>query len=81
MPKNEGGTPEKKQYKISTGTKVEPVETIPTYFELGVDKKDTSRWQQMIEHEEEIKEKEIREKRIVTILQLHMFCFDVIFIA
>jgi len=35
----------------------------------------------MIEYEEEIKEKETREKRIATILQLHIFCFDVIFIA
>jgi len=43
--------------------------------------KNASPWQQMIEHEEEIKEKEIREKRIVTILQLHIFCLDVIFIA
>jgi len=43
--------------------------------------KGASRWQQMIEHEGEIKEKEIREIRIVTILQLHIFCLDVIFIA
>ena len=58
MPKNEGGTPEKKQYKNSTGTKTEPVEKQPaTYAELNINKKDASRWQGMAENKKEITEK------------------------
>lgn len=84
--KNEGGGDKKSnQYKEGkiTSTKTEGViqDDTPTYQDLNITYKDASRWQQMIEHEEEIKEKEIREKRIVTILQLHIFRFDVIFIA
>lgn len=78
MPKKEGsGDKKSNQYKEGkiTFTKTEGV------IQNDTPTKDASRWQQMIEHEEEIKEKEIREKRIVTILQLHIFCFDVIFIA
>ena len=55
MPKNEGGTPEKRQYKNSTPTNLEGVEpNPPTYADLNIDYKDASRWQRAAEHSEAI---------------------------